>query len=114
MSVILTRYTGSAAGSGSGAYTTAEKLAMEMEMAFKAASLSNYREFAYVSGDLNTITIYTDDTKTVTLFTKDFTYNVGGDLTELLLTRDSDGSQLLKTFAYTDGDLTSITASAGP
>ena len=115
MAIILTRHAGTgSAGASGGAYSQDEKLAMELEMAFKAAKLSNYREFVYASGDLTTITIYEDDTKVITLFTKGFTYDVGGDLTELLLTRDTDGAQLLKIFAYTDGDLTSITASAGP
>jgi hypothetical protein len=115
MAVILTRSAGTGSGSASGgAYTQDDKLAMELEMAFKAAKLSNYREFAYASGDLTTITIYETDAKIVTLFTKGFTYDVNGDLTQLLLTRDTDGAQLLKIFAYTDGDLTSIEASAGP
>jgi hypothetical protein len=114
MSIILTRTTLTPGATGAGAYTQAEKLAMELEMAFKAAKLSNYREFTYAGGDLTTITIYEDDSKLVTLFTKDFTYDVNGNLSQLLLTRELDGAQLLKIFSYTDGDLTSIEASAGP
>jgi hypothetical protein len=103
MSVILTRSasTGSAGASG-GAYTQAEKLAMEMEMSFKASKLSNYSEFTYSQqGDLTDIDIYESDSK--------------GNLTDILLTRISDGVQLLKLFTYSQqGDLTTITVSAGP
>jgi hypothetical protein len=116
MSVILTRSasTGSAGASG-GAYTQAEKLAMEMEMSFKASKLSNYSEFTYSQqGDLTDIDIYESDSKVVTLFTKDFAYKQG-NLTDILLTRISDGVQLLKLFTYSQqGDLTTITVSAGP
>ncbi len=116
MSVILTRYTGSTGASGAGAYTQAEKLAMELQMAFKAANLSNYSEFTYSQqGDLTDIDIYVDDTKVVTLFTKDFSYSQQGDLIEILLTRITDSQQLLKLFTYSQqGDLTSIEVSAGP
>ena len=118
MLVILTRTasTGTAGVSGSGAYTQAEKLAMELEMAFKAAKLSNYREFTYSQqGDLTDIDIYETAAKITTLFTKGFTYSQQGDLTEILLTRISDSSQLLKLFTYSQqGDLLTITASAGP
>ena len=117
MSVILTKSvsTGTAGASG-GAYTQVEKLAMELEMAFKAAKLSNYREFTYSQqGDLTDIDIYETDSKLVTLFTKDFAYSQQGNLTDILLTRVSDGAQLLKLFTYSQqGDLTTITASAGP
>lgn len=118
MSVILTRSasTGSAGASGAGAYSQAEKLAMEMEMSFKASKLSNYSEFTYSQqGDLTDIDIYESDSKVVTLFTKDFAYSQQGNLTDILLTRISDGVQLLKLFAYSQqGDLTTITVSAGP
>ena len=118
MSVILTKSvsTGTAGVTGSGAYTRAEKLAMELEMAFKAAKLSNYREFTYSQqGDLTDIDIYETDSKLVTLFTKDFIYDNKKNLTDILLTRISDGAQLLKLFTYNpQGDLLTITASAGP
>lgn len=117
MSVILTRSAGTgSAGASGGAYTQAEKLAMEMEMSFKASKLSNYSEFTYSpQGDLTDIDIYESDSKVVTLFTKDFSYSQQGDLTDILLTRISDGVQLLKLFTYSQqGDLTTITVSAGP
>ncbi len=117
MPVIVTRSisTGSAGASG-GAYTQVEKLAMELEMSFKAAKLSNYREFTYSQqGNLTDIDIYETAAKITTLFTKDFVYSQQGNLTDILLTRISDGSQLLKLFTYSpQGDLTTITASAGP
>jgi hypothetical protein len=116
MSIILTRHVGTGSGSASGgAYTQVEKRNMELFQAFKAAQLSYYSEFTYTQKDLTNITIYETDAKLVTLFTKDFSYSQQGDLTEILLTRDDDGAQLLKLFEYSQqGDLTSITVSAGP
>ena len=68
MSVIVTRHTGSVAGSGSGSgvYTQLEKLSLEMEMEFKAAQLYNYKEFGYSGNSLVSLDIYVDD---VYLFT---------------------------------------------
>lgn len=118
MPVIVTRSisTGTAGVTGTGAYTQAEKLAMELEMSFKAAKLSNYREFTYSQqGELTDIDIYETAAKITTLFTKDFTYDNKRNLTEILLTRISDSAQLLKLFTYSQqGDLLTITASAGP
>jgi hypothetical protein len=126
MGVIVTRGTGtgSAGGSGTGAYTIPEKLAIEMEMEFKAAQADYYKELLYEIGGVNDGTlisagIWIDTIKTTRLFSKDFTYEVGGggrygNLTQTLLLRESDGAQLLKLFGY-DGDdnLTSIQVSAG-
>lgn len=115
MSIILTRHVGTGSGGASGgAYTYAEKRNMELFQAFRAAQLSYYSEFTYTQNDLTSITIYEDDTKAVTLFTKDFSYTQQNDLDRILLTREDDGAQLLKIFEYTQNDLTSITVSAGP
>lgn len=119
MGVILTRHTGSASGSGSssGVYTELEKLSLEMEMAFKAAQLYNYKEFSYnVNKLLSALDIYVDDTKTVQLFAKTFTYNAQKNLTQTYLTRVSDGQALVRFFAYdSQKNLISITTSGnGP
>ena len=71
MGVIVTRHTGSASGSGSGSgvYTQLEKLALEMEMQFKAAKLYNYKEFTYnVQKQLSNLDIYESEAKVVQLF----------------------------------------------
>jgi hypothetical protein len=99
-----------AGGSSSGAYSQAEKLALEMEMEFKAAKLYYYKEFSYTGNKLTGITIYEDNTKVVTLFSKILTY-VSNKLTETNLTRTSDSATLKKVFAYTGSKLISITLS---
>lgn len=115
MGVILTRKstTTSSASGGSGVYTSSEKLAIEMEMGFKAANDSYYKELSYVDGYLDNIGIWTDNTKVFKLFNKDLSYT-DGNLTEVLLERISDSSKLLKILNY-DGEnnLSSITVSAG-
>jgi hypothetical protein len=115
MGVIVTKYTGSPAGSGSGAYNITEKLAMEMEMEFIAANASYYKELGYDgSENLTDIDIWTDSGKTTQLFDKTFSYDPSGNLSETLLTRVSDSAKILKILGY-DGseNLTSVTVSAG-
>jgi len=74
----------------------------------KVASASNtadYKEFAYLAGDLSTITVYDDITKALKLFTKTFTYS-GGDLNTLAIYDEIALSTLTKTFHYdVGGDL---------
>jgi hypothetical protein len=118
MGVIVTKSIGSAGASGAGAFTQVEKLALEMEMEFKAAQTSYYKEFEYVptgplGGSLLDAFIWEDDLKIVLLFSKDFWYDANKNLSKTLLTRDSDGAQILKTFEYTSGNLISVTVSAG-
>jgi hypothetical protein len=116
MGVILTRKStssSSASGGGSGVYTSAEKLAIEMEMEFKAANDSYYKELSYTDGSLTNVGIWTDNTKVFKLFNKDLSYSSGA-LTQTLLERISDSAKLLKLFDYdVDDNLTSVTVSAG-
>jgi len=115
MGVILTRHiTSSSTGSGasSGVFTSAEKLSLEMEMEFKAAIPSYYKELQYTNGDLTNIGIWFDSSKVTKLFNKDLLFS-GGNLSQTLLTRITDSSKILKLFNYTDGNLTSVTVSAG-
>jgi hypothetical protein len=115
MPLIVTKHIGSTSASGgSGAYTEAEKLAIEMEMEFKTTSSSYYKELTYnVSGDLTNIGIWTNDSKTLKLFNKDFNYS-GSNLDTIELTRISDNKKLIKDLSYSvSGDLTSISVSAG-
>ena len=111
MGVIVTKPgSGAGGGGGTGAYSQTEKLAMELEMEFKAASLYYYKEFSYTGTQLTGISIYEDNTKVVTLFSKTLTY-VSNQLTETNLTRISDSATLKKVFAYTGTQLISITLS---
>lgn len=116
MGVIVTRSTVSQSGSagGSGAYTSAEKLAMEMEMEFKAANASYFKELGYdIDGNLDSVDIWTTPSKVLKLFNKTLTYD-SGNLDRTLLTRVSDSAQVLKIFSYdVDDNLNSIEVSAG-
>ena len=121
MGVIITHSppaTGS--GGGSGAFSQADKLAIEMEMEFKTAYTSYYKEFDYfaappqLKGSLSDIDIWTDSGKGTKLFHKDLFYNSDYLLEKSLLIRVSDGSGLVKEFGYDAQDnLISLTVSAG-
>lgn len=100
MSVIIVR--GRSTG-GSGVYSQAEKLAIEMEMAFKASNINNYKELIYNATDLIEIDYYTDNTKITKLFDKILSYN-SGKLVQTILTRIDDGSTLTKSFSYDIND----------
>lgn len=114
MAVIIARGTATAAGSGSGAFTSGEKLALELEMEFKAANLSYFKELGYTSGDLTALNIYTDTGKGTQLFGKTLSYDTSGNLANTLLTRITDSAKVLKVFAYDkDTNLASINVSAG-
>jgi hypothetical protein len=116
MGVIVTRSTVSQSGSasGTGAYTSAEKLAMEMEMEFKAANASYFKELGYdVDDNLTTVDIWTTPSKVLQLFSKTLTYD-GGKLDRTLLTRITDDAKILKIFSYdVDDNLSSVEVSAG-
>lgn len=107
MGVIVTKPT-AGGGGGAGAYSQPEKLAMELEMEFKAAELYYYKEFGYTGSKLTVIDIYQDDTKAIQLFAKTLTY-AGSVLTSTFLTRVSDSATLHKAFDYSGAQLTSIT-----
>jgi len=114
MGVILTKSLTSTtiSGSGSGAYNDAEKSAMELEMSFKAANLSNFKELTYVDSLLSEINIYTDSGKTVKLFMKELDYDVSEKLSQVTLTRISPNATLTKTLTYdVDDNLLNITIS---
>jgi len=100
------------AGAG-GVYNQAEKNALELEMGFKNANGSNYKELGYdtTSGDLSSINIYTTSAKTTQLFSKTLGYNSNGNLIQVSTTRSSDNKNLTKNISYNIyGDLFSIEA----
>ena len=114
MGVILTKSltSTSASGGGSGAYTDNEKLAMELEMGFKAANLYNFKELTYTSGLLSEVNIYTDNGKTTKLFRKELEYDVSDKLNLVTLTRISPSASLIKILSYDGSDnLITITIS---
>jgi hypothetical protein len=110
--IIVTKKLTGGGSEGSGAYTQLEKLNMELEMAFKAAQVSNYKELSYdVNGNLETITIYTNTGKGTTLFQKTLLYDtITQSLTAAELERISDGIVLRKVLEYdVNGNLADIT-----
>ena len=114
MGVILTKSLAGTtmSGGGTGAYSDAEKSAMELEMSFKAANLSNFKELIYSSALLSEINIYTDNGKTVKLFMKELDYDVSEKLSQITLTRISPNATLTKTLNYDVNDnLLNITIS---
>jgi hypothetical protein len=86
----------------------AEKLNIELESEYKAASLSRFKELTYVGKNLTAVNIYDGPAKTFHLFSKALTY-VGKNLTQVVLTRISDGATLTKTLAYVGKNLVSVT-----
>jgi len=83
--------------------------ALELELAFKSAHLSNYKEYAYdVGGNLIDIDIYDSSAKALLIFHKDLVYDGNGYLISSVLTRVSDGATLTKTYTYAGADLASV------
>jgi hypothetical protein len=117
MGVILTKSlsgTTTSGSGGSGAYSDAEKSAMELEMSFKAANLSNFKELIYSSALLSEINIYTDSGKSVKLFMKELDYDISDKLSQITLTRISPNATLTKILEYDiDDNLLTITISGG-
>ena len=108
MGTILTKTTASSSSTGGGVYTSSEKLAMELEMSFKASKLYYYKEFSYSGGNLAEIDIYEDTTKAVKLFNKSILYT-SGNVAQTVLTRISDNEKVAKRFYYNvDGTLNNI------
>jgi len=100
-----------------GAFTQAEQLALELDLAFKSSSPTTQKQFAYdsTSENLITITIYAYDSTSATtgvvLFTKDLVYDSESNLTQITTTRLSDGATLVKDLTYDiDGNITILTS----
>ena len=113
---IITRGRG-AGVSGDGAFTEAEKLALELELAFTSSDPTVQKQFGYDSttGDLTLITIYAYDTTseitTIVLFTKILDYDSESNLIKVTITRASDSATLVKDFIYDiDGNITILTS----
>lgn len=79
----------------------------EIEFVFKTDS-NSYMEFTETDGNVTQVNYWTDNTKTVRLFTKDITY-VDGNPTIILVTNELTGMTLTTTIAYSGDDVTSIT-----
>jgi len=84
-----------------------EKSNLELEMEFRAAQLSNFKELTYSGNKLTEVNIYEDDTKTVKIFNKILTYT-GNNLTKTTLIRIRDAANLVKDFTYQSNKLISV------
>lgn len=107
---------GSSGQDGAGAFTSNEKLALELEMAFKSADPSVTKQLGYdtTTGNLTLITI-NDYDSTAVLFTKVLNYDIESNLIQIIITRISDSATLVKDLTYdVNGNLTIITSVHSP
>ena len=82
---------------------------LEMQLAFQYSFLANYKELTYDLTGLTLIEIWDTPSKGTKLFNKALTYS-DNNLTQIVLTRISDGKVLTKNFTYEDGNLISVTS----
>ena len=81
-----------------------------IDLDYKSRLSTYYHEISYtVGGDVDTIDVWLNNTKTTKLFTKAFTYT-NGDLTQILITDVVTGASLTKALVYdVNGNLEKIT-----
>jgi len=95
-------YVDAAVAGVGGAFSQAEKLALELEMDFKASKLLCYKEpGSYTDGYLTLVDVWETPAKLVKLFSKALSYT-DGLCTQSVLTRIADGATLTKTLTYDD------------
>ena len=80
----------------------------EIEVAFKVAYSTAYKELTYTAGVLTSVDIWTTAGKTLKLFTKTLEYT-GANLTTITLVDEVNNNTLTKVLAYTDNVLDSVT-----
>lgn len=83
-------------------FSDSGKLILELQLAFKVANSSHFKELIFTSGQLTNISIYTNSGKAIKLFNKNLTY-ASGLLSQVLLTRISDSKTITKNLIY-DGN----------
>ncbi len=79
---------------------------------FTSARAAYYHEVNYTAGgDVSAIEVYATSAKTTHLYSRTFTYDASGNLTQILTTdRQNPGVSLTKSLTYTaGGDLSTIT-----
>lgn len=82
---------------------------------FSRADLTSVaKTLVFTGDDLTEVLLYSDEAKTLLNYTKTLSYNMSGQLEEVLLERASDTAQWTKTFGYTGDDLTSVVISEVP
>jgi hypothetical protein len=85
----------------------------ELEMTWAVAYPTPYKEFSYnVTGDIVDYNVYADNTKAIQIFNKHFSYNLGGNLTQIVTTNLLTLQSKTKAIAYDlDGEMISMTES---
>lgn len=84
----------------------------DLDEMFNSARATYYHEVNYTAGgDVSAIEVYATSAKTTHLYSRAFTYNASGDITQVLTTdRQNPGVSLTKAITYTaGGDVATIT-----
>lgn len=80
---------------------------IELEGEYKVASLNAFKELLYTGANLTTINIWETSAKITLVYSKTLSYT-GDQLTQTVLTRQSDSATLTKDFTYSGDNLSSI------
>jgi hypothetical protein len=94
-------------GGGGGAATI-----NDLDEMFTSARATYYHEVNYTAGgDVSAIEVYASSAKTTHLYSRSFTYDASGNLTQILTTdQQNAGVSLTKTITYTgSGDIATVT-----
>jgi hypothetical protein len=84
---------------GLGLSSNLESLSIELQ--YDYINRNFYTELTYdVNNKISAVYNYVDDSKTVQLFNKSFTYDINGRCSEIVITRASDGASLTKSMIY--------------
>lgn len=84
----------------------------DLDEMFTSASATYYHEVNYTAGgDVSAIEVYATSAKTTHLYSRSFTYDGAGNLTQILTTdQQNAGVSLTKTITYSgSGDIASVT-----
>ncbi len=84
--------------------TTVEQQIIQIELDLKLDTNNRYKTFSYTGDDLTQQLIYEDNTMTTLLFTVDYTYT-GTNLTQIDVTRETDGFTYTKVLTYDINDV---------
>lgn len=86
----------------------------DLDEMFNSARATYYHEINYnAGGDVSAIEVYATSAKTTHLYSRAFTYNASGNITQVLTTdRQNSGVSLTKTISYNgSGDIATVTRS---
>lgn len=87
-------------------------VSIDLDAMFSTAFNNYYHEVNYnVSGDITDIQVYDDNLQTTHLFSRAFTYDGNGNLTQIVTTDEQNaGVSLTKTISYNgSGDIATVT-----